>query len=107
MPHARVNACEASLPTAVELGRDCFKILRTQATGGSNSTAEGGALAEASAGAEELMVTSSLCCSFDETASGHDGGGGAAPWREIVLALHKSSNWSNPSTGSFFARMSE
>lgn len=42
MPHARANAVEASLPTLVELGRECLRIRRTQANGGSNSMADGG-----------------------------------------------------------------
>jgi hypothetical protein len=39
IPQARVKALDASLPTLVEDGRECFKSRRTQASGGSNSLA--------------------------------------------------------------------
>lgn len=44
MPLARAKAADASLPTLVEEGKVCLRIRRTQASGGSNSTAEGGPL---------------------------------------------------------------
>ena len=40
IPQARAKAAEASFPTLVELGKECFNMRRTQASGGSNSTAE-------------------------------------------------------------------
>lgn len=43
MPLARAKAEEASFPTLVLLGKECFRMRRTHAKGGSNSTAEGGA----------------------------------------------------------------
>lgn len=43
IPLALAKAAEASFPTFVEDGRLCFKILRTHARGGSNSTEDGGA----------------------------------------------------------------
>lgn len=58
MPQARANAADASLPTFEE-GKEFFRIRRTQANGGSNSTAAEGAdkedLAD-STGWGELMV---------------------------------------------------
>jgi hypothetical protein len=42
MPQARAKAADASLPT-FEVGKAFFKIRRTQASGGSNSTAAEGA----------------------------------------------------------------
>jgi hypothetical protein len=44
MPLARAKAADASLPTLVEEGKVCLRIRRTHASGGSNSTAEGGPL---------------------------------------------------------------
>jgi len=41
IPQARANAADASFPTLVDDGSVFFKILRTQAKGGSNSTADG------------------------------------------------------------------
>jgi hypothetical protein len=62
MPQARANAADASLPTFEE-GKEFFKIRRTQASGGSNSTAAEGADKEDlpdSTGWGELMVKPSL-----------------------------------------------
>ena len=42
MPLARAKAATASFPTLLEEGSVFLRIRRTQATGGSNSTAEGG-----------------------------------------------------------------
>ena len=42
IPLALANAADASLPTFVELGKLCLRILLTHANGGSNSTADGG-----------------------------------------------------------------
>lgn len=42
MPLARAKAAEASFPTLVDEGSEFFRIRRTQASGGSNSMAEGG-----------------------------------------------------------------
>lgn len=44
MPLARAKAADASLPTLVEEGKVCLRIRRTHASGGSNSTADGGPL---------------------------------------------------------------
>jgi hypothetical protein len=41
IPAARAYAADASLPTFVELGKVFFKILFTQANGGSNSMVPG------------------------------------------------------------------
>lgn len=42
IPQARAKAAEASLPTLVDEGKLFLRMRRTQASGGSNSTAEGG-----------------------------------------------------------------
>ena len=42
IPQARAKAAEASLPTFVDEGRLFLRMRRTQASGGSNSTADGG-----------------------------------------------------------------
>ena len=47
---ARAKAATASFPTLLEEGSVFLRIRRTQATGGSNSTAEGGPFEEAAAG---------------------------------------------------------
>lgn len=39
MPQARAKALDASFPTLVEDGSECLRIRRTQAKGGSNSSA--------------------------------------------------------------------
>ena len=44
IPADLANAAEASFPTLVDPGNVVFKMRRTQAKGGSNSTAEGKAL---------------------------------------------------------------
>lgn len=46
IPVDLANAAEASFPTLVEAGKLFLRIRRTQARGGSNSTAEGGPLVE-------------------------------------------------------------
>ena len=42
IPLALAKAADASLPTLVDAGRLFFRMRRTQAKGGSNSTADGG-----------------------------------------------------------------
>lgn len=58
IPEARAKAADASLPTCDEDGKAFFRIRRTQARGGSNSTAVGSscALVGLPVGAEAMIV---------------------------------------------------
>lgn len=67
MPQARAKAAEASLPTLVEDGNVFLRMRRTHASGGSNSTAEGGcgcdlSLSGGDVGVGSLMVLGGCCC---------------------------------------------
>jgi hypothetical protein len=55
IPLALANAAEASLPTLVDDGKVCFRIRRTQAKGGSNSTAAGGGCVFSSSGSAAIV----------------------------------------------------
>lgn len=62
IPLALANAAEASFPTFVEDGRLVLRIRRTQARGGSNSTAE----------ADPFAFPSTFVFSFVASATGAD-----------------------------------
>ena len=65
MPDARAKAALASLPTLVDAGKACFKMRRTQAKGGSKSTAEGGDFVVAAGVVGALVVAA--CCGDAES----------------------------------------
>jgi len=65
IPLARAKAAEASLPTLVDEGREFFKIRRTQAKGGSNSTADGGPFGVSLEGVLSLIFSFSVGVGVD------------------------------------------
>jgi hypothetical protein len=78
MPEARAKAAEASFPTLVEAGSAFLRIRRMQASGGSNSTAEGsGALARvdtiASFSSAMALIGASSCSGDDSVGGGETG----------------------------------
>lgn len=69
MPQARAKAADASLPTLVDEGRLFLRMRRTQARGGSNSTADGGGGVATDLSVEAAVVGAAEAAGADAAAT--------------------------------------